>query len=79
MCRVAFSAADVVAPMLTPAEIIMFLATGMTFEAGFGYFFLRLVFERNDLRRIRLLHVRAAGTMTRFASRRFVLPTSNLG
>ena len=74
----AFSASDVVTPMLTPAEVVVFLAPGVTSEAGFRYFFLRLVFERNDFRRIGFLHVRAAGTMTRFASRRFVLPTSDL-
>jgi hypothetical protein len=74
----AFGATDVVAPMLTPAEVVMFLAPGVTSEARFRYFFLRLVFERNYLGRIGFLHVCAAGTMTRFASRRFVLPTSDL-
>lgn len=74
----AFGATDVVTPMLTPAEVVMFLAPCVTAEACFRYFFLRLVFERNDLRRIGFLHVRSAGTMTRFASRRFVLPAAYL-
>lgn len=73
----AFGATDVIAPMLTPAEVVMFLTPGMTSEACFRYFFLRLVFERNDLRWIGFLDVCPAGTMTRFATSRFVLPTSD--
>ena len=60
----AFGATDVVAPMLAAAEVVMFLAPGVTSEACFRYVFLGLVFERNDLRGIGFLDVRTTGAMT---------------
>jgi hypothetical protein len=58
-----FGASNVVAPMLAATEVVMFLSTGMTTKTRLGDFFLRLVFEGNDLRRITIFHMCAAWAM----------------
>jgi hypothetical protein len=55
---------DVIAPVLTAAEVVMFFLPRMTAKAGFGTFFRRFVFERNDLRWIAFFDVCLTWTMT---------------
>jgi hypothetical protein len=64
--------------MFTAAEVVVFLAPGMTTQTGFGDFFRRLVFERDDLRWVAFFDVRLARTMARLATRHLFFPTAEL-
>lgn len=72
-------AADVVAPVFAPPEIIPFLFAGMTGETSLRDFLRRLVLEGDDFRRVTLLHVGFAWSMASFATGDFLLPTTDLG
>jgi CDP-diglyceride synthetase len=79
MRRVAFRATDVIAPMLTPPEVVVLFSAGMAAKARLRGFFRRLVFEGNDFRRITFFNVRSSRPMTRFASSYLPFPTANGG
>lgn len=72
-------ATNIVAPVFAAPEIVMFFSTRVARETGFGSFFRRFVFERNNLRRITLFTVSLARPMARFAAGYLALPTANLG
>jgi len=74
----AFGTADVVTPMLTAPEVVMFFTTSMTTETSFGNLFLRFVLKGNDFGWVGFFNVCPARAMTRFAAGYLVLPTSNL-
>ena len=79
MRRVAFRATDVIAPMLTPPEVVVLFFAGMAAKARLRGIFRRLVFEGNDFRRITFFNVRSSRPMTRFASSYLPFPTANCG
>lgn len=71
---VAIGAADIVAPMIAAPEIIVFLFSRMTAEAGFGNFFPVFIFEGNYVCFQRFFDVFFAGSVTRFAADDFAFP-----
>lgn len=75
MCRMAVGASNVVAPMLTAAEVVVSFFARVTAETRLRYFFRRLRFERDNLLRVAFLHMRLAGSMTRLATRHLSFPT----
>ena len=78
MRRVAFRAADVVAPVIAAPEIIMFFLAGVTGQTGFGNFLRVFVFERNYFCFVAAsFNVFLSRTMTGFAALYFVLPAGN--
>jgi len=78
MAGVAIYTTDIVAPVLTATEVVVFFLTRVTAKTRFGDFFRRFVFEGNDLLRIAFFDVGLAWTMTRFTTRNLLFPTSNL-
>ena len=76
--RVAIDTTDVVAPVFTAPEVVVFFSAGVTSKTTFGHLFRRLVFEGDDLLGIAFLSVCLAGTMARFATRHLALPTRKL-
>ena len=73
--RMAFRAADVVAPVIAAPEIAVFLFSGVTAETGFGNFLRVFVFERNYLGLVAVaFDVRLARSVTRFAADDFAFP-----
>ena len=76
MSRVAIRTAYVVAPVLSAAEVVVFLSAGVAAKTCFGDFFGGLVFERNDLCRVAFLTVSLAGTMTSFATSHLSFPAA---
>ena len=78
MRRVTISTANVVPPVLAPAEVISLLSSRMTGQARLRDLFRWFIFERDNLCRITLLHVRLSWAMTGFAPRRLSFPTADL-
>jgi len=76
--RVAVSTADVVAPVFTAPEVVVFFPARMTGETSFGDFFGRLVLEGNNLRRITFFGMRLTRSMTRLTACYFLLPGTQL-
>ena len=76
--RVAVGASDVVAPVFAAAEVVVFLAAGVTTQTRLGDLFRRLVFERDDLRWVAFFDVRLTWTMARLATRHLFFPTAEL-
>lgn len=74
-----FGTANIVAPVFTAPEIVVFFSTGVAGKASLGDFFRRFVFERNDLRRIAFCSVGLAWTMAGFAASDLTLPTADRG
>ena len=75
---VTIGAADVVAPVLAAAEVVVLFLAGVTSQTGLGDLFGRFVLERDDLFRVAFFAVRLAGGVTRLATRHLILPTANL-
>ena len=75
--RMAIGTADIVAPVLAAAEVIVFLAARVARQTRLGGLFRRFVLEGNDLRRIAFLDVGFAWTMTRLATGHFFFPTAD--
>ncbi len=71
--------ADIVAPMLTTSEIVVFFFAGVAGETGLGSFFGRFTFEGNDLSRIAFLNMGLAWSMARFAAGCLSFPTAGGG
>lgn len=71
--------ADIVAPVLTTPEIVVFFFTRVAGETSLGSVLRRFVLERNDLRRITFLYVRLARTVARFAASHLSFPTADRG
>src|SRR5690349_2782251 len=78
MRRVTIGAADVVAPVLAAAEVVVLFPAGVTSQTSLGDLFGRFILERDDLFRIAFFGVRLARTVARLATRHLVLPTANL-
>ena len=68
-------ATDVVAPVLTAAEVIMFLFAGVAAQTRFRDLFGRLIFEGDNLLRITFLTVGFAWPMAGLATCYFLFPT----
>ena len=64
MRGVTIRAADVVAPVLTTAEVVVFLSAGVTGQTGFRNLLRRFVLEGNDLLRITFFDMSLAWPMT---------------
>lgn len=75
--RVAISAADVVAPVLAAAEVIMLFLTSVARQTGLSSFFRRFILKGNDLSCVALGDVVLARAMAGFATSHFPLPTAN--
>jgi hypothetical protein len=74
--RVAIGAADIVAPVLTAAEVVVLFLSGVTAKAGFRRLFRRFRFERNDFLRIAFFRVRLAWSMASLATGYEAFPTA---
>ncbi len=70
----AIHAPNVIAPVLTAAEIIVIFFSGVTTKTRFRCLFRRLRLEGNNLLRIAFFEMRLAGSMTRLATRDLSLP-----
>ena len=79
MWRVAFRAANVVAPVLAAAEVIVLFLAGMTGKAGLRNILRRLVLEADYFCRVALFGVRLSWTMARFAAGNLPFPATDLG
>ena len=77
MGRVAVSATDVVAPVLTAAKVIVFLFAGVAAQAGFRDLFRRFIFEGDDLLWIAFLTVGFAWTMTGLTTGHLLFPAAD--
>jgi len=75
---VTIGAADIIAPVLAAAEVIVFLSAGVTAQTRLGDFLRRLVLERNDLLRIAFFDVSLTGTVARLTTRHLLFPTGEL-
>ncbi len=71
----AIDTTDVIAPVFTATEVVVFLSAGVTGETSFRYLLRRLVLEGNNLLGIPFLSVRFAWTMARLAARHLAVPT----
>ena len=69
----------VIAPVLAPAEVVVFFSAGVTPEAGFGNLLRWLAFERNDFGWIAFFDMCFAWTMTRFAAGHLLVPATKPG
>ena len=76
MRRVTVCAANIVAPVLTTPEVVVFFFTGMAGKAGLRGCLRRFILERNDFRRIAFCQMSLAGTMACFATGHFPFPTA---
>ena len=70
----AISAAHIITPVFTAAEVVTFLFTRMTGKAGLRNRFGRLVFERDDLCGIAFFRVSLPRSMASFAACYLVFP-----
>ena len=75
VCRVAINAANVVAPVLAAAEVVVFFLAGMATQAGLRSLFRRFRFERNDLLWIAFFSVPFTWSMTRLTTSHLPFPT----
>jgi hypothetical protein len=75
----AVSAADVISPMFTATEVVVFFFPGVAGQARFRDLLGSLVLERDDFRRVAFCDVIFAGSMTRLAPGDFVLPAPEIG
>jgi hypothetical protein len=73
---VAVSAPDVVSPMFSTPEVVVLFSACMATKARLRDIFRWLAFEGNDLLGIALFGVSLAGTMARFTTSSFCLPTA---
>ena len=73
----AISATDVVAPVFTPAKVVVLLPARVAAQARFRNLFGGFVLEGDDLLRIAFLTVGLARTMARLATRHLVFPTAD--
>jgi hydrogenase maturation factor len=71
-------AANVVAPMFTSTEVVMFLLACMASETCFRRFFCRLILEGDDLGWIAFSDVILAWSVTGFTSSHLFFPTSDI-
>ena len=78
MRGVAIDTADVVAPVLAAAEVVVLFPARVTPKTGLGSLLRRLTFKRNDLLRIAFFDVRLAWTMTRLTTGYLLIPTADL-
>jgi hypothetical protein len=73
---VTVGAADVISPMLTATEVIVFLFPSVTGQTGFGDLLRGFVFERDDFCGVAFGDVLFTWSMTRFTSGDLVLPAA---
>ena len=69
---------DVIAPVLAAAEVIVLFFSCVTGKTGFRNFFWCFVLKGDDLLRITFFGVRLTWSMTGFAPRHLLVPTTNL-
>jgi hypothetical protein len=74
MRRMAFGTTDVIAPVLTAAEVVVFFFAGMAGKTSLRNFFGRLVFEGDDLCWISFFGVRFTWPVTGFAASHLLFP-----
>ena len=72
-------AADVVAPVFAPSEIIAFLFARMAGQAGLGDRLGRLILERDDFRGVAFFKMGLARSMTCFTTSYFSFPGADVG
>lgn len=72
----AVSAADIVAPVFTTAEVVVLFSSRMAAQASLGNLFGGLIFERDDFGWVTFLNVGLAWSMTRLAPGHLVFPTA---
>ena len=70
----AVRAADVVAPVFAPAEVVVLFPAGVASQTSFGNQFRTLVFEGDNLFRIPFLCVGLTWSVARFTARYLALP-----
>jgi hypothetical protein len=73
------SAANIVPPMLTAAEIVVLFFASMTPKTGLRSLLRRLVLKGNDLLWVAFFKVGPAWAMTRLAACHLALPAINFG
>lgn len=66
--------AYVVAPMLSPAKIVVLFFARMAGETSLGRFLRRLILKGNNLRRIAFLRVCLTRAVTRLTTCHFIFP-----
>ena len=76
MRRMTICAADVVTPVLTATEVVVFFLARMTAKAGLRGFFGRFRFEGNNFLRIAFFKVSLAWSMTRLTASYLPFPTT---
>ena len=76
--RVAIGATDVVAPVFAAAEVVVFLAAGVTRQTRLGNLLRRFILEGDDLFGVAFFDVRFAWTMARLATRHLFFPATQL-
>ena len=74
--RMAISTADIVAPVLAAAEVIVLFPAGVASQAGLSSFFRRFILKGNDLGGVALGDVILARAMAGLATSNFSLPTA---
>jgi hypothetical protein len=79
MRRVAIDTANIITPVLAPAEVVSLFLARMAGKAGLRGVFRRLVLERNYLERIAFSDMVLTRAMTRFTAGDLALPTTNGG